>query len=557
MKTKEEGKGNKEDVAQRERKPDRFEQIPLLNITVSKTNPRKHFDPKAMEDLRCSIETKGIIVPLVVRQPDARDGANSEHHYELVAGERRYRIAKELKLEKIPAIVKDLTDEEALEIQVIENLQRADVHPLDEAAGYAQLVKAGYAAHVLADKIGKSESYIHKRLKLLNLTDKLQKMYLDGDITFGHAQVLSRIDRKEQVELTKRLITKDYGDQAAQPISVRDLVQMVEKIYIDLKKAIWKLDDETLLLTAGKCSACPKNTAVQTDLFPEHAGRYAHCTDSPCFTLKRSAVLARIRRTFKEQHGVDKEVVLVDFSSYNNEPGVLDNNQWKLAKTYEECPSTKTGLANDRSGYGPDPKYKKWDLLIVCTNTKCEKHWKERTQPKSRMTGTHKPDPYKAKVELWQMRVEAALVREVMARIMDKMPKKLDRAAVEMFFRTAKQQVGHQAIVAVSGLLGEKKGKIPPKTDIKRIVQAGCACVWLGDNNLEYAGINEITKWAQRMLGIDLLGVKEKVEAEHPKPKPPKEKAGKKKAAAKKKGAKKPRPAIKEIAVDDIDGDDE
>lgn len=139
--------------------------LALEAIVASKTNPRKHFDAAALKELAESIAKHGVLQAILVR-PNGADGK-----FELVAGERRWRAAKLAQLDRIPVTVRELSDTEALELQVVENLQRTDLHPLEEAEGYESLMKCQhadgrtYTADEIAAKVGKSRSYVYSRLK--------------------------------------------------------------------------------------------------------------------------------------------------------------------------------------------------------------------------------------------------------------------------------------------------------------------------------------------------------------------------------------------------------
>lgn len=168
-----------------------FQTIPLTDISPSKSNPRKHFDAKRLEELAESIKEKGVLQPVLVR-PNGQG-------YELVAGERRYRAAKMAGLQELPAVIRQLDDTEVVECQTIENLQREDVHPLEEAAGYHQLMKLGkYDASRIAAKVGRSVKYVYDRMKLLELTKEAQDLFWDGKIQAGHAILLARLSPSQQ-----------------------------------------------------------------------------------------------------------------------------------------------------------------------------------------------------------------------------------------------------------------------------------------------------------------------------------------------------------------------
>ncbi|HEY3175662.1 MAG TPA: ParB/RepB/Spo0J family partition protein [Candidatus Polarisedimenticolia bacterium] len=162
-------------------------------IIPSKSNPRTNFDPVKLKELEDSIRQKGVLQPILVRT--MKDGKNVE----LVAGERRVRAARAAGLKEIPAVIRDLTDAEVLEIQVIENLQRDDLHPLEEAEGYRQLAGVkGYDVARIAERIGRSVKYVYDRMKLVSLVKEAKDLFLADRITAGHAILLARLKPKDQ-----------------------------------------------------------------------------------------------------------------------------------------------------------------------------------------------------------------------------------------------------------------------------------------------------------------------------------------------------------------------
>ena len=145
-----------------------IQDVPLATIRESKTNPRRFFDEAKLAELADNIKQHGVLQPILLRPlPDGGSGT-----YELVAGTRRYRASKLAKRESIPATVRELTDAQALELQVIENVQRVDVHPLDEAQGYAALIELqpdAYTVETIAARVGRSPAYVNGRLRLIQL----------------------------------------------------------------------------------------------------------------------------------------------------------------------------------------------------------------------------------------------------------------------------------------------------------------------------------------------------------------------------------------------------
>lgn len=172
--------------------------IPLEEIATSPTNPRKHFDQAALEDLTENVRKHDVMMPVLLRPNPAKGkGATT---YELVAGERRYRAAKAAGLVDIPAVVRELSDVEVLEMQVSENSQRSDLHPLEEAEGYGLILAKGYDVAKLAERVGRTVHYIHDRVKLLMLTKDAKKLFLGGRFALGHAIPLARLTKEQQAK---------------------------------------------------------------------------------------------------------------------------------------------------------------------------------------------------------------------------------------------------------------------------------------------------------------------------------------------------------------------
>src|SRR6266704_3355542 len=180
-------------------RPQRYDRAFARRVLTqeSKTNPRRTFDEAKLAELAGNIRQHGVLQPVLVRPlPDGKDG-----FFELVAGARRYRASKLAGRESIPATIRELTDTECLELQLIENLQRADVHELDEARGYAALMQMQpdtYTVETLAEKIGRSEKYVYARLRLTHLADEVQQAFYVGKLTVAHAFEIARLQQSDQ-----------------------------------------------------------------------------------------------------------------------------------------------------------------------------------------------------------------------------------------------------------------------------------------------------------------------------------------------------------------------
>jgi ParB/RepB/Spo0J family partition protein len=219
-----------------------------------------------------------------------------KNRFELVAGERRWRASQIAGIATIPAIVRDLDDKATLEIQVIENLQRADLSPLEESAGYDALIKEhGYTADTLAAKIGKSKSYVYARLKINNIPEMCRAALERGDISPSVAELIGRIPNAEMRKAFWDDVEEDRYENDPYP-SFRDMKDDIEiRCMRELKGAPFDQNDKKLLPEAGSCKACPKRTGNNRDLYPD--GRADVCTDPKCFEAK---ITARNKRLISE-----------------------------------------------------------------------------------------------------------------------------------------------------------------------------------------------------------------------------------------------------------------
>ena len=262
--------------------------LSLSTLREHPANARKTFDKAALAELKESIKAKGVITPLLVRP--LGEGAE----YEIVAGHRRFRAAKSAGLEAVPAIIRELDDNATLEVMLIDNLQRADLHPLEEAEGYEELQKLnGYSVDDLAAKVGKSRAYVYGRMKLTALCPEARKAFYEGKLNPSTALLIARIPvAKLQAQATKEITAERFHDGV---MSVRDAAAHIQDTYmLRLEQAPWPKADAQLLPAAGACSTCPKRTGNQRELF-EDVKNADVCTDPVCFKEKREAWSAKQR----------------------------------------------------------------------------------------------------------------------------------------------------------------------------------------------------------------------------------------------------------------------
>jgi ParB/RepB/Spo0J family partition protein len=311
-----------------------FGDIPLDCIRVSKTNPRKIFDENHLQDLAASIKKQGVAQPILVRPIETIGDVT---FFELVAGERRFRASRLAGNTTVPAVVRTLTDREAFELQVLENLQRVDLHPLEEAEGFEALMKQfSVTADELAEKVGKSKAYIYASLKLCALEPKARESFYAGTLTKSTALLVARIPVKKLQEQCVAEITKGYGG----PMSFRTAAEHIERKYmLHLKKADFKPSDELLLPEAGSCSGCPKRTGNQPEIFTDVNADV--CTDPGCFKAKTDAHIVHVKKLAIENgqtvlSGAEAKKVMP--SSY----GDLKGGYVQLDKTVWSDPKQRT-----------------------------------------------------------------------------------------------------------------------------------------------------------------------------------------------------------------------
>ncbi|NVO55926.1 ParB/RepB/Spo0J family partition protein [Rhodobacteraceae bacterium B1Z28] len=184
--------------------------VPIEKLHANPNQPRRTFMPEQLDELAASVKEKGIIQPLIVR-------AVGENEYEIVAGERRWRAAQMAQLHEIPVIVREFDDTEVLEVAIIENIQRADLNAVEEAAGYKQLMdRFGHTQEKLAEALGKSRSHIANLLRLLSLPMDVQTLVIEGKLSAGHARAL--ITAENPSELAKVIVRDGLSVRATEAL---------------------------------------------------------------------------------------------------------------------------------------------------------------------------------------------------------------------------------------------------------------------------------------------------------------------------------------------------
>jgi len=288
-------------------------ELPLDSISLTGWNPRREFDEDSMEELKASIEEKGVLQPVLVR-PDG-DGA-----YQLVAGERRYRASLELGRPAIPAVIRELSDRETKEIMLLENIQRQDLNPLEEARAIRGVIDEGVLQEELARKIGKSQSWISNRLRILQVCEKdatLEKLIISREISPRHILLLVPYIDYPVYEKISKNIADTYADDG--DLSVSDLERSIVyavtndwhheytlEIPTDEDEVPWNLEEYGKHLDFKECQKCEHVRSFKDD---EDS---IYCLNRPCYKAKlnkaKIAMEKEAERLVDASRGDDGEI---------------------------------------------------------------------------------------------------------------------------------------------------------------------------------------------------------------------------------------------------------
>jgi ParB family chromosome partitioning protein len=337
-----------------------FQYITIDQIHESTTNPRQTFEETKLEELAESIRQHGVIQPVTVRP-------NSEG-FEIVAGARRFRAAQLAELFSVPARIVELDDAAAMEWQLVENSQRVDVHPYEEAQGFQRLLDLpGYDVTALVVKSGKSASHIYARLSLLQLIPTVADAFVLERITASHATLIARLPQEHQADAFENCWRKDWQDKEAHLLPAKHLSAWIQaNLYLSLAEAPFDREDPNLKPEAGACVTCPRRSGFNTSLFADVQGD--QCLDAPCFQAK---VTAHIDREIAAR----PELVQIEtawHSPKEQRPGALNKNQYReLAEpdnpdAEPPCPNSKSAIIVFGKGAGR--------TVTVCIDEECTVH---------------------------------------------------------------------------------------------------------------------------------------------------------------------------------------
>ncbi|MDY2681006.1 MAG: ParB/RepB/Spo0J family partition protein [Lentihominibacter sp.] len=235
----------KQKVDKNERTGGGIDYIDINDIKPNSNQPRKTFDEDKLNELAASIEEHGLIQPLVLRK--------AEKGYEIVAGERRWRAARKIGIREIPCIVRELTDEENMLLAIIENMQREDLNPIEEAEGIRQMIETyGLTQEEVSKSVGKSRPYIANSLRLLRLPETVRKYVEDGSLSTGHAKAIAAVsDEKKQIELAEVAIRDGLSVRQLEKLAQQDKSGVKTRSRVKQKTADVKRVEEDLKNALG------------------------------------------------------------------------------------------------------------------------------------------------------------------------------------------------------------------------------------------------------------------------------------------------------------------
>lgn len=337
-----------------------FQYIPIDLIDKSATNPRKTFDPSKLEELAESIRQHGVIQPITVRPKSQR--------FELVAGERRFLAAQLAEQFSLPAHIKELTDAQAMEWQLVENAQRVDVHPYEEGQGFQCLLDLpGYDVTALVAKSGKSASHIYARLSLLQLIPSIAEAFLAERITTSHANLIARLPQEHQPAAFASCWRKDWQDNEAHLLPAKNLAAWIQSnLYLNLAEAPFDVADASLKPEAGACLTCPRRSGFNTSLFADVQDD--QCFDATCYQAK---VTAHIDLAVRE----NPQLVQIETSfcpPKERRPEALNRHQYRVLNVPDNpdaepvCPHVKSAIVVHGESVG--------HLASVCVEPRCPVH---------------------------------------------------------------------------------------------------------------------------------------------------------------------------------------
>lgn len=394
--------------------------IPLSQLEPPPQNPRKKIDRAKLKELTESIKERGVLQPILVREKHPANGKLAL--YQIVAGERRYRAAEAAGLQEIPAQIKDLDETAALSAQLIENIQREDVHPLDEAAGFLRLqTEMNLSLKEIAQRLGKDARYVARRFALTNLIAEAQQDFRQERIALGHALEICRLAPQIQryalnacyetrFVMTAEEEREEVVDKMRPAHPVHYLVEwLARNVHFNLTNAPFALDDPRLREDALTCLHCPNRSGFNKTLFADIQERDI-CLHPLCYQGKCHTFL-KLRKSEIEVKR-DKPVVFIS-TSYGERAtsnDALSRDEYQvIARKADRCPFAEPAVLSD----GRDIGKEQW----ICREATCKDHRgripESRSQPASNGSSATTQHQQRRQ-ELFDLKVDEAVRQQVL-----------------------------------------------------------------------------------------------------------------------------------------------
>jgi len=411
--------------------------IQWIDLQTSPTNPRRRIDQTTIENLADSLKSQGILEPLIVRQV--------ENKFEIVCGERRYRAAKIAAMSDVPCLVRELTDEQVLDIQIHENLHREDVHPMDEAYSYHFLrEKLGCDVKELAVRVGKPEGYVLNRLKLNLLIKEAQKDIDEGQLPLVYALEMA----KYAPEVQKLIYAEVYRTQGryqgekhvsapvkGETVPWKSFIGWINtNVHRLLAKAPFDPRATNLRNDRLACMKCPERTGAAVSLFePNQIGKKDACLNPACYKQKIEMHVEVLRRELAETRKVDvSQVPIVRSWCYSDGKDYLGSESATVigdmrGASKKKCKKAVTGIDIEAENYGR--------TVQVCLKiSECRIHWPAVRIPSigqapngrsPEMEAAEKLENHRARrEEIWNAKVAEAVRKRVFKQAAEKFEKK-------------------------------------------------------------------------------------------------------------------------------------
>ncbi len=416
-----------------------YQMIPLEWLEDSSTNPRKRIDEKQLQELSESIKEKGIYSPLLVRPLEAK-------RFQVVFGRRRYLAAQLAQEKAAPCRVRNMSDAEVLEAQIVENGQRQDIHPLEEGSAYKALLELPDHKHTpasIAAKTGKSEAYVQGRLRFTELTPEIQEAFLQEQISITHALMIAKLPASQQPAAFSAAFRQVWTGDGHKPVltPAKELEAWIQQnILMELAAAPFSKDDENLLAEAGSCANCPKRTGYNKLLFADV--QKDSCTDPQCFQTKIDAHLVA---------ALQKKPQLVQISNdyRSRNESVLGKSKYielqvkkrpdnsKAAPEQKPCRSMAEAIFHDGT--------RKGQIIKVCADRNCQVHHSDSPKPEE----VEKQRAQERK-RIEAQRLEITVRHRVLASVLQKVQAPLGKADLELVAMRLLDKLDYQRRVLIA-----------------------------------------------------------------------------------------------------------